>query len=381
MHHACAAPRPPKYLWDPDEPRLTRVQGPGSVDVSYTYDSAGRMLTRTSGGVTTRLEWDGWDCVKETTGSTVTRYIAPQGQIHSFERGGQVYQVHADAHNGSVRAITDSTGAVVAHYEYDAWGNQLGSSSPFAGGVAYGYCGSFGVRFDPASGLYYCRNRWYDSQLARWLSRDPKYQIGAYLYVENNPTRYIDYNGLEPWQPDLGSYVQGWGTNAEDFINWVSGVPQLTTYYGPGTPQVEFMRNAPGVDRARQLYYEQNRGRENPIPVINMPAKFGIPEFVDAGCNPAKHWVGSYHVYIYPGENNTVTVRLRNPTTRESFFRYTKFFIPFLSVPQEKRPGHMMANQWQEYKWTEPAPSDNSPFRPSYEMPTLDWGTRGGALY
>ncbi len=25
------------YTWDPDEPHLIRVQGPGGLDVSYTY--------------------------------------------------------------------------------------------------------------------------------------------------------------------------------------------------------------------------------------------------------------------------------------------------------------------------------------------------------
>ncbi len=36
VHHACAAPWRPKFTWDPDEPRLTRVQGPGGIDVSYS---------------------------------------------------------------------------------------------------------------------------------------------------------------------------------------------------------------------------------------------------------------------------------------------------------------------------------------------------------
>lgn len=153
------------YTWD-DDNRLTRVQGPGGIDVSYKYDSGGRMLTRTSGGSTTTFEWDGWTCVKETTGSVVTRYVAPQGVLHSFERGGQVYQVHSDAHNGSVRAITDDSGGVVAHCEYGAWGEVLSSNSAFAGGFSYLYCGALGLRTDEATGLIYARNRWYSGTLS-----------------------------------------------------------------------------------------------------------------------------------------------------------------------------------------------------------------------
>jgi RHS repeat-associated protein len=182
------------------------VQGPGGVDVSYTYDSAGRMLTRVSGGVTTTFEWDGWTLVKETTGSTVTRYIAPQGQLHSFERGGQVYQVHSDGHNGSVRAITDASGAVVAHYELDAWGAQLGSSSPFSGGFAFGYVGSLGVRTDATTGLLYMRHRWFDPNgLQRFISRDPVKKPNLYIYANNQPPSVVDPSGLE-----YTSYTNDW---------------------------------------------------------------------------------------------------------------------------------------------------------------------------
>jgi YD repeat-containing protein len=54
------------YTWS-DENRLTRVQGPGGLDVTYTYDSIGRMLTRSSAGLLTQFVWDGWDCVREVT--------------------------------------------------------------------------------------------------------------------------------------------------------------------------------------------------------------------------------------------------------------------------------------------------------------------------
>jgi YD repeat-containing protein len=55
------------YTWS-DENRLTRVQGPGGLDVTYTYDSIGRMLTRSSAGLLTQFVWDGWDCVRECLG-------------------------------------------------------------------------------------------------------------------------------------------------------------------------------------------------------------------------------------------------------------------------------------------------------------------------
>lgn len=198
------------YTWDPDEPRLTRVQGPGGVDVAYTYDHRGRMLTRTSGGVTSLMEWDQWDLVKETTGATVTRYVIPEGQLHSFERGGNTYQVHCDDHNVSVRAITDASGTVVAHYEFDAWGNQLGSSSGLSGGLAYGFAGGIGIRFDSTTGLYFARERWYDPVLARFISRDILDANNRYAFCHNNPVNHVDPTGLDPittTDPMLGDVI------------------------------------------------------------------------------------------------------------------------------------------------------------------------------
>ncbi|MEW6277754.1 MAG: hypothetical protein AB1758_03950, partial [Candidatus Eremiobacterota bacterium] len=57
---------------------------------------------------------------------------------------------------GSVRALTDSTGAVVAHWEYGAWGDTLSTSAEPSGfTMPYKFVGSLGVRHDPATGLFY----------------------------------------------------------------------------------------------------------------------------------------------------------------------------------------------------------------------------------
>ena len=45
------------YSWAGDENRLVRVQGPGGVDVHYSYDQMGRMLTRDDGVQLTQVEW------------------------------------------------------------------------------------------------------------------------------------------------------------------------------------------------------------------------------------------------------------------------------------------------------------------------------------
>lgn len=56
-----------------------------------------------------------------------------------------------------------------------------------------------GQRYDPETGFYYYKNRYYDTDLGRFISRDPiGYRGGAnlYTYVHNNPVDYIDLFGL-----------------------------------------------------------------------------------------------------------------------------------------------------------------------------------------
>jgi RHS repeat-associated protein len=97
--------------------------------------------------------------------------------------------------------VTDNTGAVVARFDYDAWGNLLASSfDNVPGGMPYGFVGALGVRFDSATGLHYMRHRWYDPRLQRFISRDPiglSGDFNPYRYCGNSPTTWKDPSGLK----------------------------------------------------------------------------------------------------------------------------------------------------------------------------------------
>jgi RHS repeat-associated protein len=190
------------YTWDEDN-RLTQVSLPGGATISYTYDQLGRMLTRTDSNGTTTFVWSSKDCVQETDyQGIVTRYYMPDGQLRSFDRQGTMYQVHGDA-LGYVRKVTDPTGTVVATYDFDAWGNQLASTSDSIpnGGLQYRFVGCLGVRWDSAIGLYYIRQRWYAPDLGRFISRDLLRSANAYSYVSNSPTNLVDVSGSSALQP------------------------------------------------------------------------------------------------------------------------------------------------------------------------------------
>ena len=98
---------------------------------------------------------------------------------------------HADG-LGSIVKRTDQAGAVVHEYRYDAWGKIE------AGATEAGYAFT-GREWDPETGLYYYRARYYDPKVGRFLSEDPIGFFGGvnfYAYVDNNPVNLIDPTGL-----------------------------------------------------------------------------------------------------------------------------------------------------------------------------------------
>ena len=107
---------------------------------------------------------------------------------------------HAD-HLGSVRLLTDDTGAVANTYEYDAYGRVIASSETIA--QPYGFTGR---ERDQESGLYYYRARYYDPVAGRFVSEDPIGLRGGsntYAYVGGNPIMYVDPLGLLRWPQDI----------------------------------------------------------------------------------------------------------------------------------------------------------------------------------
>jgi RHS repeat-associated protein len=170
------------------------------------------MLSRTDSAGTTQFVWDGMDLVMEfAPDGTQTRYYVVNGELLMFERtpsGGSstTYQVLCD-HVGNVRKVLDSSNSIVATFDYDSLGNLLPSSSDSVpnGGLMYRFSGCYGVRWEPATGLYYMRQRWYDPQLGRFLSVDLVASTNRYAYANNRPTGFVDPFGMAPCPCDDGN--------------------------------------------------------------------------------------------------------------------------------------------------------------------------------
>jgi RHS repeat-associated protein len=173
---------------------------------TYTYDALGDRIekdvwTSSSGTTTvTRYAYDGQDVFAELDGTNTlqTRYLLGDEPDQYFARitvanGASWY---LPDRLGSIRDITNASGAVQDHLAYDGFGNKISESNPsYSGSIGYA-----GMGLDGETSFYVTAGRYYDPHSGRWISQDPA-GFGAgddnlYRYVSNSPTNFTDPSGL-----------------------------------------------------------------------------------------------------------------------------------------------------------------------------------------
>ena len=192
------------YTWNAEN-QLTRVQKNGAEVARFAYDPFGRRVEKIAGGVTTRYTYDGDDILREARGSATLQYVHGPGidEPLAVTEGGARTYFHADG-LGSIVATTDAAGNVTSRRQYDAWGNlEVGADQP---GYAF-----TGREWDPETGLYYYRARYYDPTVGRFISEDPigfwGGDVNLYSYVADQPTMFIDPLGLEMTTVQIANIV------------------------------------------------------------------------------------------------------------------------------------------------------------------------------
>jgi RHS repeat-associated protein len=111
-------------------------------------------------------------------------------------RNGQTYYPVVDG-NGNITDYVDTNGTVVAHYEFDAFGNTITQSGTLADAFAYRFSTKY---LDAETGLYYYGYRYYSPRLGRWVIRDPIGEEGGnniYVVLGNESLNVVDLLGLQ----------------------------------------------------------------------------------------------------------------------------------------------------------------------------------------
>ena len=193
-----------QYTYDAEN-RLVKVEefvagNPTAAFTStYRYDGLGRRIEKVANGQTKRYIYDGEDILLEYDGTNAlqARYTHGPGidEPLAVSKGSNTFFYHQDG-LGTVTDLTDSAGATAKSYSYDTYENIVDQTGTLDQSYTY-----TGREFDPESGLFYYRARYYDATTGRFLQKDPiglTGGINSYRYVINNPVNLTDPFGLAP---------------------------------------------------------------------------------------------------------------------------------------------------------------------------------------
>jgi RHS repeat-associated protein len=184
------------YTYD-FEGRLIELDSPGLI-AQYKYNPFGRRIEKNVNGVVSRYVYDGPNIAAEYDGNwnLVTKYL-PSLDIDdplAMEQAAGSYFYHKDG-LGTVTDLTNTSGSAVKNYRYRNFGEIYSETGSLVQPFAF-----TGREYDPESGLYYYRARYYDPRAGRFLTKDSLGFDGGdtnlYRYVWNSPTNWIDPHGL-----------------------------------------------------------------------------------------------------------------------------------------------------------------------------------------
>lgn len=204
------------YTWDARN-RLVAINGP-NLTTSFTYDALGRRIRKTINAVTNQFLHDGRNIIAEFTNNSLSAtYLGSleidKPWVRQSATGNEYY--HSDA-QGTILALTNQSGAIKDVYSYDAFGKTTTTGTSLNDF-------KFTGREHDVDDLYYYRARYYSTAFNRFLSEDPLFsarspldplgpatvvvppacpkrslqEMNLYLYVANNPLKFIDPLGLE----------------------------------------------------------------------------------------------------------------------------------------------------------------------------------------
>ena len=207
-----------RYEWD-IENQLIKVttheteNAMPSETITYAYDGLGRRIEKNINGKTKSYIYDNEDILAEfdEEGLFEKYYVHGMGidkplamLDNEFENGRDnftSYYYHKDG-MGSITSLTDKEGKEAEKYVYNAFGkmtiyderdNKI-EASQFDNPYSF-----TGREHDSETGLHYHRARYYNPEIARWISEDPigfdSGDMNLYRYVENNPLYWIDPYG------------------------------------------------------------------------------------------------------------------------------------------------------------------------------------------
>ena len=264
---------------------LLTVTLPDGTHIAYDHDPLGRRIAKKIDGITVeKYLWQGLTrllAVYDGADNLLQRfeYADARMPVAMVVGGVRYYLIYDQV--GTLRAVTDGSGAIVKRIDYDSFGNVIADSNPgFA--VPFGFAGGL---HDRDTGLVRFGYRDYDPATGRWTAKDPIDFAGGdtdlFGYVQNDPVNFIDPNGLVLIQINraIKAAFAASQARASFLVDLGSSVIQktfniylpaaTTSAFGIASGAVLFVVANPSdsiINEQTELYYLRNYNNKNPCP-------------------------------------------------------------------------------------------------------------------
>ena len=173
---------------------------------TYKYNSEGIRISKTTSEGEYKYLLDGNKIIKEIkpTNKEIYYHYDENEELVGFNYNTKEYFYIRDI-TGNITNIIDSNGTIKVSYEYDAWGKviNIDGDEDLIEINSYLYKGYY---YDKETLLYYCKYRYYDPEIRRWISMDDVNYLDSetingvnlYAYCMNNPVMCSDPSGHLP---------------------------------------------------------------------------------------------------------------------------------------------------------------------------------------
>ncbi len=256
---------------------VSKGSGTSATAIAYAYDMDGIRRSKTVGGVTTEfVTQSGLVARQSWSGNTIDFFYdaqqRPYAMVYKPSGGTSVTYYYLTNLQGDVIALLNSSGSVVAEYEYGAWGDirsitdssgaQVTSSTHIASINPLRYRGYY---YDTETGFYYLQSRYYDPVIKRFISADSQIDttlsggLNLFAYCKNNPVNMSDCSGHWPqWLKNVvGTVVAAVVNTVKSVVSSITNIVKASSNSLPkkGEPgSSQTLPNPDGTTKQRRWY-------------------------------------------------------------------------------------------------------------------------------
>lgn len=176
----------------------------GGQTVKYAYDMAGVRSSKQVGDTTYTYTTLSGKVMRQQWGNKSLEFVYDDGNqpfamIYKHGSTAELYYYLVNA-QGDVAAILDSSGTMVASYNYGAWGSCTVYNSSDAAIGDLNPLRYRGYYYDAETGFYYLQSRYYDPAICRFINADGLFTDGfvgsnLFTYCVNDPVNTVDPTG------------------------------------------------------------------------------------------------------------------------------------------------------------------------------------------